>query len=200
MEAEPDVHSRRRGRPDMAATRRQQIVSAFLALIGKRGLASVSLDDVAAASGVQRSVIRHYMGNRTQLVHEAAATLIDSYTGLIKTAIGEQPSARQIIGYLFSREWGSEDDLDRAFDELFHEAARDPALRDRLHDAYALLTDALAQAIRHDRPATPAASAEQIAYQIVCLAEHNTTMQRLGFPAEQAAAAQALAYRLATEG
>ncbi len=184
----------------MAATRRQQIVSAFLALIGERGLASVSLDDVAAASGVQRSVIRHYMGNRTQLVHEAAATLIDTYTGLIKTAIGEQPSVQQIIGYLFSREWGSEDDLDRAFDELFNEAARDPALRNRLHDAYAQMTDGLAQAIRRDRPATSAASAERIAYQIVCLAEHNTTMQRLGFPAEQAAAIQSLAHRLATEG
>ncbi|TMQ91633.1 TetR/AcrR family transcriptional regulator [Actinomadura soli] len=200
MEAKPAVHGRRRGRPDMATARRQQIVSAFLALIGERTLASVSLDDVAAASGVQRSVIRHYMGNRAQLVHEAAATLIESYTDLIKVAVGEQPSAPQIIGHLFSREWGSENDLDRAFDELFHEAARDPVLRDQLHNAYALLADALAQAIRRDRPETPATSAEQIAYQIVCLAEHNTTMQRLGFPAEQAAAARALAHRLATEG
>ncbi|GIH81243.1 hypothetical protein Plo01_76720 [Planobispora longispora] len=183
----------------MAVVRRQQIVNAFLALICERGLESVSLDDVAAASGVQRSVIRHYMGNRAQLVHDAAATLIERYSELIRGAVGERPGAREIIRYLFSREWTADADFpDRAFDELFHEAARDPALRDRLRGAYDLLVELLAAGIRLDRPDLPPdAPAEQIAYQIVCLAEHNAAMQRLGFPPGQAAAAQALARRLA---
>lgn len=186
----------------MAVARRQQIVNAFLALIAERGLESVSLDDVAVASGVQRSVIRHYMGNRAQLVHAAAAVLIERYRDLIQTAVGDQASAREIIQYLFSRTWMTDSDLpDRAFDELFHEAARDPALRDQLRGAYALLMELLAAGIRRDRPDLPLdAPTERIAYQIVCLAEHNAAMQRLGFPPEQAAAAQALAQRLATGG
>lgn len=46
----------------------------------------------------------------------------------------------------------AESDLqDRAFDELSHEATRDPALRDQLRGAYALLVKALAAAIRRRR-------------------------------------------------
>ncbi|WP_127932319.1 hypothetical protein [Nonomuraea polychroma] len=50
----------------------------------------------------------------------------------------------------------SENDLeDRAFDELFPEATRDPALRDQLRSAYALLVKELGAAIRRDRPDSP---------------------------------------------
>ncbi|MFE1437402.1 hypothetical protein [Streptomyces sp. NPDC058739] len=55
--------------------------------------------------------------------------------------------------------------------------------------------------VRLERPGLPPdAPTEQIAYQIVCLAEHNVAMQRLGFPPEQANAAQALARQLALGG
>ncbi|MFI5954925.1 TetR/AcrR family transcriptional regulator [Cryptosporangium sp. NPDC051539] len=182
------------GRPTVAATRRQQIVSAFLALVGEKGLATVSLDDIASASGVQRSVMRHYVGNRAQLVRAAAADLVARYTELIRTAVGEEPSAQEAIRYLFSRQWVAANEVEgRAFDELFHEAMRDPDLRLQLRDAYGLLVDELAAAIRRTRPAAPA---DEIAYQIVCLAEHSSTMQQLGFAPEQAAAAEALALRL----
>lgn len=59
-------------RPDMTEERTAQILDAFERCIVRSGLAGSSLEDVATEAGVKRSLIRHYVGNRDDLVRAMA--------------------------------------------------------------------------------------------------------------------------------
>jgi AcrR family transcriptional regulator len=194
------VPNRSVGRPSVADVRRAEILDAFLELIAERGLEAVTLDDVAGRAGVQRSVVRHYVGNRASLVAEAASRLVDRYEMIVRRAIGEAPTVADLVDHLFAPAWS--DDVaveDAAFDELYREATRDPHTRERLRRAYELLVAEIAAAIARERPRRPRAAVRQAAYQIVCLAEHNTVLQQLGLPRSQASAARRTALSLALE-
>lgn len=189
------------GRPSLATERRDEILDAFIELIAAKGLPTVTLDQVASRAGVQRSVIRHYVGNRASLIVEASSRLVERYEKAVRLAIGDEPSLGDLIAHLFSAHWRTATTVeDRAFDELYREATRTPETRDRLRHAYELLIDEVAGAIRRHDPARSASQARQTAYEIVCLAEYNAVLQQLGLPATLGRAARANALRLATTG
>jgi AcrR family transcriptional regulator len=201
MSTQQEVSPRPRvGRPSLAVDRRRQVLSAFIDLISERGLERVTLDDVAAAAGVQRSVIRHYVGNRTDLVRDAVEMLADRYGSLVQARLGPTPSVTELVDHLFSADWvtgmAAED---RALDVLLQEAVRDDVTRDRIRVMYQAYVDGIAAAIRAENPSVKATAAKQVAYQVVCLAEHNAMMQRLGLAAGQSKATHHLARRIVDE-
>lgn len=192
-----------RGRPSLAVTRRQEAISAFLSLIAERGLDTVTLDDVAHRAGMQRSVIRHYVGNRSELIVAALDELVDGYRGSVIETIGESPSIEVLLDYLFSSHWyRDQSTADRALDVLFREASRSEAMRDRLKTAYESLVTVVADALLRDaRERSSLLTVEQAqatAYAIVCLAEHNVDLQSLGFDPSNASSALRAARMLAT--
>jgi AcrR family transcriptional regulator len=193
--AERSAKSKPVGRPSLADERRGQLIEAAIDLIAERGLASLTLDDVAAVAGVQRTVIRHYVGNRSDVLRAVADELISRYTTSIRAAVGTAPSVRAIVSHLFSTAWSTARARDdRALDELFREAARDDDTRARLAGAYQLLIDEIAGSIVREREGVQRTAAVDAAYQIVALAESNATLQQLGFPAARASAARRAAF------
>ena len=66
---------RRVGRPSLQDQREREIVWAFIELVADKGLEHVSLDDVAARAGVQRAALRHFVGNREDLISAAIAKI-----------------------------------------------------------------------------------------------------------------------------
>lgn len=188
--------TRPRGRPSKAAERTSQVVGAFVHLIAERGLEAVTLDDVARHAGVDRAAIRHYVGNRRDLILAALDLLIDRYEHADRDALGDEPTVDQWLERLFGAAWGRAED-DAAFDVLLQEALRDDALRERLRDTYESLVGAVAGALRRAAPDAPRRDAVDVAYTIVCMAEHNLTMQALGFPTTRALGAQRAARALA---
>jgi AcrR family transcriptional regulator len=176
------------GRPSKAPERSAQVISAFVHLIATHGLEAVTLDDVARVAGVDRSAIRHYVGNRQQLIWASLDLLIQRYDRASREALGDAPTADRWLEHLFGTGWGRAED-DAAFDVLVQEAIRDDELRARLHASYATLVGALAAALRREAPGVTRRDSLDVAYAIVCLAEHNLTMQSLGFARTRAAAA-----------
>ncbi len=59
-------------RPSVKAEKKTAIMSAFVRCIAKRGLDATSLDDIAQESGISRSLVRHFAGNREDLVNQVA--------------------------------------------------------------------------------------------------------------------------------
>lgn len=192
-----------RGRPSLAVTRRQEAITAFLSLIAERGLDTVTLDDVAHRAGMQRSVIRHYVGNRNELVVAALDELVDGYRSSVVETIGESPSIDVLLDHLFGAHWyRDQSTADRALDVLFHEASRSEAMRERLKTAYASLVTVVADALLLDANERSASltsdEAHATAYAIVCLAEHNVDLQSLGFDPSNATSAHRAARMLAS--
>lgn len=152
---------------------------------------------------MQRSVIRHYVGNRSELIVAALDELVDGYRGSVVETIGESPSTEVLLDYLFGSHWyRDQSTADRALDVLFREASRSEAMRDRLKMAYESFVTVVAEALLRDaREHSTHLTVEQAlatAYAIVCLAEHNVDLQSLGFDAHQADSAHRAARMLAT--
>jgi AcrR family transcriptional regulator len=185
------------GRPSLAGERRAQVLDAFIRLVGEHGLEAVTLDQVAQAAGVQRSVIRHFVGNRAELVRQAIGRITEWYEAEVRAAVGAAPDVDALLDLLFGDTWtqglGA---YDRAFDALLLEASRDPGTASAVRRAYGMLLDEVAAALRRRSPAADDALVDGTAYAVVCLAEHNATMIALGHPPVLSGAARRAAAAL----
>ena len=56
------------GRPSLAEARREEILDAFARCVIRYGLEGSSLERIAEEAGMRRSILRHYVGNRIDLV------------------------------------------------------------------------------------------------------------------------------------
>lgn len=194
----PDGPRRGPGRPSLTERRRAQIVDAFVGLIGRHGLDTVTIADVAAAAGVSRAGVRHFAGNRADLIGHAVRALTHRYETAIRAALGERPDAHDLVRLLFSDGWVRDRPAeDRAFDVLLQEAMRDDAARPLVRGAYEALTAELVAALRRRGARVPVEDLEDAAYLIVCLAEQSAALQVLGFPRARSEAAAAHAVRIA---
>jgi AcrR family transcriptional regulator len=186
------------GRPRQSTERRAQILDAFIELLADRSLESVSLDDVARAAGVQRSMIRHFVGNRADLIKGAVEVLAERYESLVHSHVGPEPSYARLVDHLFSDRWSSSMAReDAAFGQLLREAAHDDQTRGLVKEMYDRLLAELAAAVRRDHPAVSRKAARDHAYLVVCAAEHNVAMRGLGYAASQSRAMARALLRLA---
>jgi TetR/AcrR family transcriptional repressor of bet genes len=186
--------TRRVGRPSMGLERRRQIVSAFIDLVAERGLERVTLADVAEAAGVQRAQLRHFIGNREDLVLAAVDELARRYeVSAAEMYVSEEPTIDQLISLLFSDELVYDQPVETAaFDALLAEAVLRPAGRGAVIKGYDMLLGQLASALRREYPGAPIARIRDVAYVVLCLVEQNTLLQGLGYPrVRQLAAANA---------
>ena len=67
------------GRPDLTETRTTEILDAFERCVGRYGLDGSSLERIAEEAGMKRSILRHYVGNRTDLIHALTDRVVAGY-------------------------------------------------------------------------------------------------------------------------
>lgn len=185
------------GRPSLMATRRVEIVGSFIALVARKGLEDVTLDDIAADAGLQRSSVRHFVGNRRELITAAIVELSDRYVRSVQERISGADGADELITVLFSPAWlAAMKDNDRAFDSLIQEATRDPLLVEHVRRSSDELMAEIQKVLRRDHPNCSVAKVRETAYALVCLVEHNKSMQRLGYPSSLSKGAARVAHQL----
>lgn len=63
------------GRPSVAAARRRQILEAAIRCIAAHGMSGVTLDRIADEAGMARGHVRHFAGNRDDILVAAAVLL-----------------------------------------------------------------------------------------------------------------------------
>jgi AcrR family transcriptional regulator len=170
-------------RKNLADVRREEILHGFARCIIKYGL-DVSLEQIAAETGVKRSIIRHYIGNREDLIEALIERITQVYLEQMTTRfeqISETHSETALLDYLFDVE-ASYADWDRVIiDVLVTAKERYPSAKQSLQNMFResvrLLTNTLAIFY-------PAATSEQhshIAYTLFCLVTTHETMQWVGF-------------------
>lgn len=186
-----------RGRPSVARARREQIVSAFVDLIGEFGLEGVTIDSVADRARVSRTAVRHFAGNRADLIVLALDALADRFETSILARTGPEPDAVALVRELFGDAWVAEPTVeDRAFGSLQHEALRDAETRPLIRAVYERLILALTSAMRRSGAKGSEAELRDAAYLIVCLSEHNVLLQAAGYPRARSKAAAKHAFEI----
>lgn len=153
------------GRPCKGEERRNEILAAFEACVFRKGFERTTLDDVAAAANQPRSLVRHHIGNREDMVSALVDRLLDRSSARIDRI---QPSGGvdQVITLLMESVFDNET-TNVVIMELWHVGLRDQIVRKRLAKIYHGLVEKVAGMIARIDP-EPAAM--ERAYSAVCLA------------------------------
>ncbi len=169
------------GRPRLTEQRGDQILDAFIALVGANGLHATTLDDVATAVDLRRGTVRHFVGNREQLIVAAIDRLVVRYEQAFHAAVADgctDGAIDRMLARLFvaDGEMGLED---RAFVALMT-AGDDPAIRHSIARAYERYLEVIDRVL----VAGTSAGVEQrqdVALAILSLAETTNLLLELGF-------------------
>jgi AcrR family transcriptional regulator len=144
---------------------------------------------------VQRAAIRHFVGNRDELIAASVDHLTQKYRASYAEEIRSLDSGVNrldaILDYLFLG--GFVSNLSRegwATEALRAAAACDAEARKSLQRMYGAFEKEIHAELTAAHPRAEPGRARGIAYAIMCLAEEGTFMQAVGFPPSRARAAR----------
>jgi AcrR family transcriptional regulator len=182
----PIAAGRSRGRPPRSEERRLEILEAFARCVARRGLEATTLDDVAREAGLQRAMIRHYVGNRDTLVREALEHLSAQYLARAAEALDALGNALDVdamLDFFFLGDYVfGMPEQNRVFDSLLFAAANDPQACASLRAVYESIDELVRKHLVHFVPSAEPDRIGPVAWAIVCLAEQNIMMLGLGAP------------------
>ncbi|MFT7186710.1 MAG: AcrR family transcriptional regulator [Pseudohongiellaceae bacterium] len=171
------------GRKSLKEIRVNEILDAFERCLTKKGLQGTTLDNIAEEAGLARRMIRHYIGNRTDLIDAAVERIIEKFTLSVFNALDQFERTERFNGaldYLFSE----------AFNELPATKLVAALLAVSLYDeqvcrAVKTLYDSFHLGLDHElktqTPDAPDRQRLQTAYSIMCLSFGGGWMRNIGF-------------------
>ncbi|MHB1433192.1 MAG: TetR/AcrR family transcriptional regulator [Streptosporangiaceae bacterium] len=182
------------GRPSLAAQRREQIFDAVMACVSQFGVEGTTLERVSEASGLGRGHVRHYVGNREEMLEQFQVWLLARYIDRMQEVAAAAPAGKRgeaLVRFLFGKEWAPSADS-AAIDALMWAAARDERIRSALRSSYLAMERALTRALRADYPHARPADCSGVAYTLICLAFAHSTLMELSFPSSRQRAVDAV--------
>jgi len=120
------------GRPSMAAQRAEEILDALEACIIEKGIQATSLENIADKAGFKRSILRHYIGNRDEIICALSTRWSKKYTVQwqeLLSWIPNENSSDNLIDAMFVI--GSKERVENTIigEALFSEAKRLPSIK-----------------------------------------------------------------------
>ena len=180
-------------RPSKIEERTKEIVDATVRTMSKFGYAGTTLDRIAAEAGLARGHIRHFVGNRQDLIRQTARQYYFDPDNGSSILPAETTSVRAVIDFLFSDAFiGEREDYPVVFG--FIEASRtDPEIAAILLQAYQGTEKELEALLVGEYPRVKKGDIEQVAFAIVALAIHNIFLYDISIDAQRTSLARATA-------
>ena len=148
----------------------------------KYGLAGTTLAKIAEESGMSRGHIRHYVGNRDDLILALTRWIFASQDQDIEREISDRFAADGIDGVLdtiFDPYFSESNDENTIILEFLRAARTDDRLRTAMLGEYNRTQSAIGQALIRTYPKAPGKEIEDISYALLCLALGNAMMSDL---------------------
>ncbi|MEM9368387.1 MAG: TetR/AcrR family transcriptional regulator [Planctomycetota bacterium] len=187
------------GRPSLADQRTAQILDAFERCIARLGLDGCSLNDIATEAGMKRSILRHYVGNREDLVHSLADRVIGKYQTSLQDHLAASAALRpteQLLTYLFPRRNRSSTESIVVIESLIAASECDPEIRDRIRAYIDWLVTQSARLLKEDHPHSKKENCWAVAYGVIALCFNQESLTPLGLPVKYARSARRCAETL----
>ena len=169
-------------RPDLSAERSEQILDAFSRCVARSGLDAASLEEVAGEAGVRRSIIRHYIGNRDDLVAAFLDRLevrLQRQSDDMRAWFITNPGVGSLPDYLFQE---APDDELPVLESVYSAARRSPAIAARLEKWLQGFVDALEDVLRSSFPDADQDAITTVAYGLAAIYNDHQSMLTLGAP------------------
>ncbi len=180
------------GRPSLAHGRIEQILDAVTRCVSEFGWEGATLERISAEAGLSRGHIRHYVGNRDELMDRFMARVLGRYVSAMAEIVDQArvgQKSERLVRFLLGPEFGPTED-NAAIDVLIATAARDPQLRAQLRREFMAMERMIATALQQDFPDASAQARARTAYALFCLAFAHSSMGELSFPASRTRAAR----------
>ncbi len=142
------------GRPSKKEQRTEEILDAFYRCVARYGLEGSTLEYIANEAGLKRSLVRHYVGNRDNLVEQLVDRVLmysnlhwEAFLeGVPEASNSEEDAGEQLTEYvldaLFS-EQHSDAEFILVIESLIFSANHNPALRKKMQQWLKRFTDDL---------------------------------------------------------
>jgi len=158
-------------RPSVKNERQQIILKAFTDCIADKGLNATTLDDIALKSQMRRSLLRHNVGNRTDLINQVAEYVSSEFEKIWKKQIEEFADDKGddwLLQTLFNSEPGEDyQALIPAFFSLLASAHRYPEVSERLKRCFNVYVDDITKELAKRHPSASEANCREVSLGIV---------------------------------
>lgn len=178
------------GRKSLADERRTRIIDALAEVIRAVGYEAATLELVAAEAGVQRTLIRHYFGNRDALISAALVHITGKYLEDFRSTMQNLSAERSLAGmvdYLFGGVFNQRFEDEAVIDALIAASGRSETVGAAVLRMYETFETTLEGALVRVFPQTDPQRVREAAYALMCLAEQHASMRGLGLGASREA-------------
>lgn len=139
-------------RPSIKAERTEQILHAFSRCVARYGLEGTSLERIADEAQLKRSLVRHFVGNRQELVVMLAQRVIDDSDRMwevTKQNLPAQHPVKQLLAYLFDEKYSDVETV-LVISALISASSNDPILRVMMQGWMTHFIDEVSQILKRE--------------------------------------------------
>ncbi|MGZ0173603.1 MAG: TetR/AcrR family transcriptional regulator [Planctomycetales bacterium] len=186
----------RMGRPNLTEVRTSEILDAFEHCVARYGLEGSSLERVADEANMKRSILRHYIGNRDDLVNALAERVVTNFrTGLqaFFTDTAKRDRIGRVLAFLFPKQPSGSTESILVVEALIAAGDRYPNVRQLM---LAYVEDLIQQIAKELAAAYPAATNQRrwaVAYGLVSICFNQESLAPLEVPGKYLKAARSSA-------
>ncbi|MCV6589325.1 MAG: TetR/AcrR family transcriptional regulator [Marinobacterium sp.] len=183
------------GRPSKKAERTEEILQAFYRCVARYGIEGSTLERIAEESGLKRSLVRHFVGNRDELVSLLVDRVLEQSDAQWSAFIDYLPAnnvVTPLLDGLFCESY-SDAEYILVIESLIFAAGRDDALRQRMQQWLQRFTDDMVMLLQRDHPEASPAQLETVSFGVISIYFNLDSLAPLGMnqqyrqPAYQAA-------------
>ena len=183
-------------RPDLTAERTTQILKAFERCVVKYGLEGSSSEKIGEEAGMKRTILRHYIGNREDLIRALCDRVIgrwQEHLDYLQVAPAGKDPRKTLLGLLFDGLANDSADAILVAESLIAAADRYPFIRERMGSYMDDLTQVICERLALVHPGSKANDRWQIAYGLTSILFNDASLATLNLPAKYRRAAKACA-------
>lgn len=119
-------------RPSLKEQRTREILDAYLACVARYGLEGATQERIAAKAGLKRTIIRHYVGNKKDMVYALTTYLVAEFndqTRIFENSGFKERCIEDLINLLFSNEALTDPRLVLVYQALIFAVEKYPEIR-----------------------------------------------------------------------
>ena len=181
------------GRPDLTETRTAEILDAFERCVGRFGLEGSSLERIAEEAGMKRSILRHYVGNRDDLVVALTDRVVAKYRQQLNdfaNSITPEGRIDQLIQFMLPTRTQATTENIVVIESLIAASESNDDIRAAMSSYVDAVVDMIAEQLKLHFTQRTRRECWDIAYGVVCIWFNQESLGPLSLPPKHLKAAR----------
>ncbi|MGI9406035.1 MAG: TetR/AcrR family transcriptional regulator [Hyphomicrobiaceae bacterium] len=186
-------------RPNLKDQRSREILDAFVTSAARFGLEGATQERIAAEAGMKRTLLRHYLGNRDEMIAALAEHVVSEFEamlGMLREYARQGNGIHDLVGVLFDPQYQTDTRLILVYQALISSVPDHPEMRTPLLTSMENFTALIAGEARKSFPGARKADCESVALGLVAMYASCDTHAPLNPPAEWRDGVRRAAFKL----